>query len=300
MSVNDVIRKILGTISPKLLASILNYRAEGKFIDWKNPKSLNEKILWLSFNTDTTKWTRLADKYEVRGWLKEMGCEDMLPQLYGVWDRAEDIDFDWLPNKFIFKTNHGSGTNIIVLDKESLNKEDVIKKLNEWLKMKFGWPYEPHYMKIVPKIIAEELLDPQKQSIESSSLVDYKCFCLNGKVELIWACYNRTKTSVEVDSHYPDWSYHPELSVFTKYYVDGRNKLPRPKNLDKMLEVSQKLSAEFPEVRIDYYEVDDKLYFGEMTFTSGTGIMDFFTKDCLLWMGNKIVIRRNKNLYENL
>lgn len=289
-SVKGIMRKVLGTISPKLLASILNYRAEGHFIDWNNPKSLNEKILWLSLNTDTTKWTRLADKYEVRGWLKEMGCEDMLPKLYGVWDNADDIDFEKLPNKFILKTNHGSGTNIVVKDKSELDIESAKKQMNEWLKLKFGWPYEPHYMRIEPKIIAEELLDATKQPIKSSSLVDYKCFCLNGKVELIWACYNRTKESVEVDTHYPDWSYHPELSVFTEYYINGGNRLPAPYNLQQMLEVSKKLSAEFPEVRIDYYEVDGKLYFGEMTFTSATGIMDFFTKECLQWMGSKVVL----------
>ncbi|SFC82574.1 TupA-like ATPgrasp [Xylanibacter ruminicola] len=283
-------RKVLGTISPKLLASLLNHKAEGHYIDWKNPKSLNEKILWLSLNTDTTKWTRLADKYEVRSWLKEMGCEDMLPKLYGVWDKAEDIDFDKLPEKFILKTNHGSGTNIVVKNKAELNIEEARKQLNDWLKLKFGWPYEPHYLRIKPRIIAEELLDATKQPIASTSLIDYKCFCMNGKVELIWACYNRSKEGVKVDTHYPDWSYHPELSVFTAYYQDGENKLPPPVNLQSMLEVSAKLSKEFPEVRIDYYEVDGKLYFGEMTFTSATGIMDFFTHDCLVWLGDKVVL----------
>lgn len=283
-------RKVLGTISPKLLASLLNHKAEGHYIDWKNPKSLNEKILWLSLNTDTTKWTRLADKYEVRGWLEEMGCEDMLPKLYGVWDKAEDIDFDKLPEKFILKTNHGSGTNIVVKNKAVLNLDEAKKQLNDWLKLKFGWPYEPHYLRIKPRIIAEELLDATKQPIVSTSLIDYKCFCMNGKVELIWACYNRSKEGVKVDTHYPDWSYHPELSVFTAYYQDGENKLPAPVNLHEMLEVSAKLSKEFPEVRIDYYEVDGKLYFGEMTFTSATGIMDFFTHDCLMWLGEKVVL----------
>lgn len=284
----QLFRIFLGIISPKCLASITNYCAIGNFVNWKNPKDLNEKILWLSLCSDTTSWSTLADKYEVRFYLEQHGLENILPRLYGVWERAEDIDYEFLPSSFILKTNHGSGSNIIVKDKKTINRQEVGSQLNAWLKTRFGWPYEPHYLRISPKIIAEELLDASKQPIISSSLIDYKCFCLNGKVDLIWSCYNRTSSSVYVDSHRVDWSYHPEFSIFSNQYRDGMNKVPKPVNLEEMIRISELLSKNFPQVRIDYYEVDNRLYFGEMTFSSNSGTMTFFTKECLLDMGSKV------------
>lgn len=284
------IRRILGTISPKLLATVDNYRVTGRFVDWKHPKDINEKILWLSLYSNTEQWSELADKYAVRGYLTSKGLDSLLPKLYGVWENAEDIDFNKLPDQFILKTNHGSGTNIVVKNKAEIDENTTKKQLNEWLKVKFGWPYEPHYLRISPKIIAEELLDVRKQPIETSSLIDYKCFCFSGKVDVIWSCYNRTSSHVYVDTHLSDWSYHPELSVFSDQYRDGKNAVPRPHNLTRMIEVCETLSKDFPQVRIDFYEVDNKLYFGEMTFTSNSGTMTFFTNQCLKDMGDKVHI----------
>lgn len=226
--VKKAVRKYLGLISPKLLASVDVYRNMRYWINWKQPRDLNEKILWQSLNSDTSKWTELADKYAVRQYLNELGYNELLPTLYGVWENADEIDFDSLPESFILKTNHGSGTNIIVKNKSELNIPETREKMNQWLKLKFGWPYEPHYLRIKPKIIAEQLLDVNKQSIKTTSLIDYKLFCLDGHVDLIWSCYNRTGSSVYVDTHKPDWSYHPELSVFSDQYRDGKNLVPPP------------------------------------------------------------------------
>lgn len=286
--IKTLIRKLLGHISPKLMASVDIYRLSGHFINWNHPIDINEKILWLSLYSDTTMWSVLADKYLVRDYINQKKLGDLLPKLYGVWDNAEDIDLKLLPKSFILKTNHGSGTNIIVHDKATLDWNSTKNQLNSWLDQKFGWPYEPHYLRIKPKIIAEELLDINKQPIKSCSLIDYKCFCLNGRVELIWSCYNRTSTHVYVDTHFRDWSYHPELSVFSDQYRNGKNAVPKPINLERMIEVSEVLSSDFPEVRVDFYEVDEKLFFGEMTFTSNSGTMTFFTKECLKQMGDLV------------
>ena len=283
-------RKVLGEISPKLLASIDNFRSTGRIINWSHPHDLNEKILWLSLYSDTSEWSILADKYAVREVLASKGYDNILPKLYGVWDDADDIDFETLPNEFILKTNHGSGTNIIVKNKNSIDQDEIRKKLNEWLKLRFGWPYEPHYLKIQPKIIAEELLDCRKQPIKSSSLIDYKCWFLDGKIHIIWTAYDRSRTYLYADTHYPDWSYHPELSVFSNQYRDGKNKVPKPINLDKMINVGTELSQGFPQVRIDFYEVDNHLYFGEMTFTSNSGTMTYLTKECLMEMGKHVTL----------
>lgn len=286
-----VIRNMIGRLSPKTLATIDAYKNMHYIIDLKHPKDLDEKILWLTFNSDTTKWSELADKYAVRYWIKEKGYEDILVSLYGVYDKAELINYDVLPNSFILKTNHGSGTNIIVEDKEKLDKRKTNDNLNKWLNTKFGWPLEPHYLKIKPKIIAEELLIDANDTISKTSLIDYKVFCLDGKPKCILVFFNRTRNEyVYVENHFTDWSFHPETQRSTDRYRNGGGIVKRPHNLDRMLQIAEDLSKGFPQVRIDFYEVNNKLYFGEMTFTSNAGCMVFFTKDFLLEMGQEVTL----------
>ena len=142
------------------IANELHKSLVGYDIDWKNPKTLNEKINWMKFNTDTTEWTRLADKYLVREYVKERIGETALPKLYAVWRSADEIDFSKLPKKFILKTNHGCHTIMPVLDKDKMDVNIVKRQFNVWMKKQYGYDTaEPHYMKIKPMIIAEELLD---------------------------------------------------------------------------------------------------------------------------------------------
>ncbi len=280
----------LGKHYPLKLASMKYKKKFGKELNWSNPQDLNEKINWLKFNSDTSQWTRLADKYAVREYVKECGLEDILVHLYGKWDNANDIDFDRLPDSFVLKTNHGYSTNIIVKDKSKLDIVKARKQLNKWASKRYGIAQsEPHYYGIKPCIIAEKLL-VEKNSTFSSTLVDYKVWCFNGKPQSIWVCYSRTEESVFVAEYDTEWHYHPECSVFTKYYRDGGDIVPKPKNLDALLETAEKLSAGFPQVRIDFYNIDGKIYFGEMTFTCAAGFMDFYTKECLIDKGNHICI----------
>lgn len=286
-------RKIIGILSPKLLASIDCYRNMGYWLDLENPKDINEKVIWLSFNSDLTEWTRLADKYAVRDYIKEKGYESLLVELYGVYERAEDIDYSKLPPRFIIKTNHGSGTNVIVNDKQKLDIEQTNRTLNKWLKLKCGWPVERHYMAIKPLIIIEELLDISKQQMATNCLIDYKVFCCDGEPVSILTCSNRTDKSVDLTIYYPDWSYHPEKCIFSKRFTKGDYLIPRPKNLDLMMKASRDLSRNFPQVRVDWYEVDGKLYFGEMTFTSSSGVIEYFTREHLLELGSRITLPKH-------
>ena len=206
--------------------------------------------------------------------------------LYGRWSNANEIDFNKLPNSFVLKTNHGSGDIIIVKDKTYINEKDLRKRLNNALKTPFGYELgEYHYLPIIPCIIAEELLIPDDTTL-SSSIIDYKIWCFNGAAYFIWACYNRTKDSVYVETHGLDWSYHPEKSVFNDHYRDGKGILPMPTCLDRMIEVANVLAQGFPEVRVDLYECRGKVYFGEMTFTSNAGYNDFFTQEFLDELGD--------------
>ncbi len=239
----------------------------------------------MKFYSDTTEWTRLADKYKVREFVESKGYKDILVPLLGVWDKPEDIDYSKLPNQFVIKTNNGAGSVLIVDDKNKLNIEEANKKLKVWLKHRFGlMSAEPHYLKIPPKFIAEELLINDNRL--SSSLVDYKIWCFDGKPFATWCCFNRNKFEADTEWHDLDWTFRPEWSIFTDHYRDGGGRLPKPSCYEKMLEVASSLSKGFPEVRVDLYEVGDRVYFGEMTFTSASGHNNFYSKEVLIKMGN--------------
>ena len=261
----------------------------GHEIDWNHPQDINEKIQWLICYGDTSKWPLLADKYKVRDYIKEKGYENLLPILYGVWNDANDIDFSKLPEKFILKCNHDSGTYFIV-NKKGYNKDEIVSELNKALKRKFGYDHcEPHYNKIKPLIVAEELLEDHNKSL-STSLIDYKVWCFDGKPYSIWVCRNRDHNGTDTSLFDLEWHYHPENSVFTSYFRDGGGEIPKPVILDEMLTAAANLSKGFPEVRMDFYIVNGKLYFGEMTFTSSTGKMDFYTKDYLNKLGAQCIL----------
>ena len=277
--------------TPKRICSYCYKKVLGEELNWDNPQTLNEKINWLKFNSDTSSWSRLADKYLVRDYLKEKGLEHLLVPLYGRWDKPEDIDFDSLPNQFVMKTNHGSGEIIIVKDKSKINYDKIRSKMKEYLSYTYGfYQGEPHYMRIKRCIIAEALLEETDNSF-STSLVDYKVWCFHGKPYCVWACYSRSAECTYVGSYDLDWNYHPEHSIFTDHYRDGGPCVTKPRTFDEMMAAAAKLSEGYPEVRVDFYDVDGKLYFGEMTFTGAGVFMPFYTKKYQLEMGSQITLK---------
>lgn len=253
-----------------------------KWPHFEHPKDLNEKINYLKFYGDTSKWPMLTDKYAVRKYIESIGLGDTLVKLYGKWDSVEDIDWDSLPDKFVMKCNNGSGDVLICKDKAKLDIEATKRYFDKMLHREFGVvSAEPHYASIKPCIIAEELLDASTQPCGSSSLVDYKIWCFNGKPHSVYCCYNRKQYHANVGVYDLNWHYHPEASIFTKHYIMGQQQLPKPICLDKMIELAEKLSVGFPVLRVDLYEVNGHVYFGELTFTSQSGCMDYFSKEFL-------------------
>lgn len=252
-----------------------------KWPHFEHPKDLNEKINYLKFYGDTSKWPMLTDKYAVRKYIESIGLGDTLVKLYGKWDSVEDIDWDSLPDKFVMKCNNGSGDVLICKDKAKLDIEATKRYFDKMLHREFGVVSgEPHYALIKPCIIAEELLDASTQPCGSSSLVDYKIWCFNGNPHSVYCCYNRKQYHANVGVYDLNWQYHPEASIFTKHYIMGQQ-LPKPTCLDRMIEVAKKLSWGFPVLRVDLYEVNGHVYFGELTFTSQSGCMDYFSKKFL-------------------
>ena len=261
----------------------------GHTIDWSAPKDINEKIQWLMCFSDTSDWTRLSDKLKVRDYVSSKGFGNLLVPLLGSWKKASEIPFDSLPEKFVLKCNHDSGSAIVVTPDS--DREAVRESLEGSLKEKYGYRHgELHYNGIEPCIIAEAFLEggAPVPGFEDGAPADYKIWCFDGKPYCIWGCYGRTGESVYVNVYDKDWNPRPEASVFTAHYRDGRCALPRPATLPLMLEAAAALSEGFPEVRVDFYEAGGKLYFGEMTFASLCGKMDFYTPEFLRELGDQV------------
>lgn len=275
--------EFLGNHFPKTLLKIRYRYVFNKKLDLKNPQDINEKILWAKLYSDTSLWTELADKYKVRDYVKSKGLGDILVKLYAVWYNIDEVDFDSLPESFIIKANNGDGkgTNKIIHKSELTieRKTELSKLICKWLNRKnIGALHaEPQYKGMTPCVIAEEVLPLDEGA---SSLTDYKIWCFNGKAYYIWVCNDRGSggNSAHVMTYDMNWSPHPEFSVFNSDYLKGEI-IPKPQNFDKMIEIAETLSNGFPELRVDLYNISGKIYFGELTFTSQGGFMDFYTPE---------------------
>lgn len=265
----------------------------GHRISWSNPKDLNEKIQYLQFYTDTKLWSKLTDKIAVRDFVKSIGYGNTLTKIYGTWHNANDIDYEKLPQRFVLKCNHDSGSAVLV-DKNKIHDFSAINEhLNSCLKRDFSLlGCEPHYHRIHPLIMAEELLP---LSGGAKPPVDYKFWCFNGYVANCFVVYDRIIGSSAVFDMYQISPWKPIRDKLSEKYrnVEFKN-LPKPLNLDKMVQMARDLSKGFPEVRIDLYDIDGKIYFGEMTFTSACGRMDYFTNDYLVELGNLVDLSLTK------
>lgn len=283
---------LVGLISPKLVARLWYFYFFRKHLNLQNPRNINEKIQWLKFYSDTSMWTLLADKYKVRDFVKERGCGDLLTRLYGVWKRSEEIDFDSLPNSFVLKTNNFSGEVILVEDKSRIDVNTVKYRLDQWLSSKKGIETaELHYLTISPCIIAEEYL--KQDSSLSSSLIDYKFYCFNGEPYCAMVCYDRVIGEHAVKMIYDLEKWMPRIDCIKKGYEDERV-IPRPKSYERMLSACRILAAGFPMVRMDFYEVDGKPYFGEFTFTPAGGFINCLTPEFLLELGGQLHLPTKK------
>ena len=284
----------LGENHPVILVKIRYFFRFHKFPNLRDPKDLNEKILYLKLFSDTSQWTLLADKYRVREYVIQCGLKDTLIPLIGMWTDVDDLDFDSLPDSFIFKANNGDGknSNLMVKDKTLLNIEESKKLLKGWLTKKHVGTLaaEPQYKNMPPCIIAEELLPSEEGK---GSLIDYKIWCFNGKPYSILTCSNRRGEKVCLGCYDLDWTYCPQNMIESDNYPFEKEPLPKPYCLEQMLDIARKLSFGFPELRVDLYEIKHKVYFGELTFTSLGGMMYYYTPEYLLEMGKKVKLPKN-------
>lgn len=229
----------------------------------------------------------LADKYEVRKYVEGKGLGDILTKLYGVWDDANKIDFNSLPNQFALKCNHSCGMNIICYDKNRLNENDTKASINQWLNERHRVFYEQHYLRIKPLVICEELIPNNKDGFFP---MDYKIHCANGKPVFVQCCFERTTKDAGRRVIYSlEWE-NLHLIENDSHYSDSD--VEKPKHLKEMIEYASILSEGLDYARVDFYDTDDRVLFGEITLTPMGGWLSYFKQEALDIMGD--AIRKNK------
>lgn len=239
-------------------------------LDLTNPVTFNQKLQWLKLNDRNTLYTTYVDKYKVREYIKNILGEQYLIPLLGVWDSPEQIDFNKLPDKFVLKCNHNSGCGMCICkDKEKIDVQNIIYNLNKGMKENYyltgrEWPYK----NVERKIIAEQYMET-----EDDDLPDYKIHCFNGEPRFILVCRDRFKKSGLTEDFYTEkWEHLP---VKREKHPNSINKIEKPEKLDEMLELAKKLAQNIPFVRIDFYIIHERIYFGEMTFFPASGFEKF-------------------------
>lgn len=250
------------------------------------PRSFYDKLFWMSCHCDTSRWSQLADKVQVRDYVSAKCGADLLPKLFGVYDTADEIDFDALPDRFVLKTNNGCGTNYIVRSKLHCDRNAIRRGLSKVLVFPYGkLTGQLHYSAIKPKIIAEELMF--EESDPEATLSDYKFFCFMGEPKYCYVVSNRVFD--ERHSHHRmiyDMLGNPHPECFEEGSLLSEPNVPP--SLSEMERIAKVLSADFPFVRVDLYVVNGKVKFGEMTFTPG--MHSGFTEAFQSLLGENIVL----------
>lgn len=257
----------------------------GKELDLENPKTFNEKLQWLKLYDRNPEYTIMVDKYLVKEYVANIiGKEYIIPTL-GVWDKAEDIDFEKLPNKFVLKCNHNSGLGMCICkDKSKLDISRTRALLNKGLAQNYylhgrEWPYKD----VIRRIIAEEYIE---DGIGKSTLDDYKILCFNGEPKIIELHRGRFTSNHTQDFYDVKWN---KLNLSQPDMCNSNLTIEKPLLLDKMIELSTVLCAGIPHVRVDWYIANGRLFFGELTFFDGSGF-ERFCDDGDLKIGKLLIL----------
>lgn len=276
---NSALASLIGQIFGQKYNYIVRYYSHRhRLPNLKEPKDLSERLLSAMLSKDFIKFANYADKVKVRDYIKEKGLGKFLIPQFGNWADAKDIPFETLPNRFILKANNGSGGHYICINKKDLDIPFVVKKMNDTLKnVKHLKNTEPHYCAIEPRILCEALLG-------SGDIlpVDYKFHCINGKVADIFVVCEREDGAKYCTL---DTNWQPLPYTLPKYLPKV---IPsKPNNLEEMIRIAEILSTDFEFVRVDLYEFEGKIYFGELTFSPWGGIMNSYSNEGISILGRK-------------
>ena len=269
--------------SDKTFLKIMYSLRIGQKLNINNPQTFNEKIQWLKIHDRRPEYTKMVDKYEVKKYVANIIGEETIIPTIGVYDCVDDIDFTKLPSQFVLKCTHDSGGIVICKDITKINQKQVKRKLNKWLHRSYfyqnrEWPYK----NVTPRIIAEKYMEDES----GWQLKDYKIFCFNGEPKFIEVDYDRY-VGHKLNVYDLDWN-------FIDFYMTSPNdkdvKIKKPETLNEMLEFARKLSKGIIFVRVDFYSINSMIYFGEMTFHPGSGMIDFHPKEYDKILGEMLVL----------
>lgn len=240
----------------------------GNELDLDNPKTFNEKLQWLKLNNRKDIYTVMVDKYEAKNYVSKIIGEEYIIPTIGVWDNFDEIDFELLPNEFVLKCTHDSAGIVICKDKTSFNLKMAKKKIDKSLKKNFyyrgrEWPYK----NVKPRLIVEKYMEDSKRN----ELIDYKFYTFSGEVKAVFVASGRQNGKTKADYFDANFTHLD----FTWGYDQAETRPDKPENFDKMKELATKLSSDIPHLRVDFYEVDGRIYFGELTFFDGGGFQSF-------------------------
>ena len=271
---NNIKMFIIKNIPDRIYLKILYKIKIGKELNLNNPKTFNEKLQWLKLYDRNPKYTKMVDKYEAKKYVASIiGDKYIIPTL-GIYDNFNQINFDELPEQFVIKCTHDSGGLVICKNKFELDIKFAKKKINNSLKKNYyysgrEWPYK----NVKPRIIIEKYMEEKNYS----QLNDYKFMCFNGKVKYSFVCSERDNKDdgLAVTFFDRNWQKMP----FKRHYRNSSKKIDKPKNYDLMIKLAEQLSKDILFVRVDFYEIDGKVYFGELTFYPGSGFEEF-EPDC--------------------
>lgn len=284
------ILKLLDFLPDKMMIKFQYKISTGRKLNIEQPRRFTEKIQWYKLHYRKPLMVKCSDKYDVREYVASKGYSNILVPLYGVYDRAEDIDFDELPNQFVLKTTNGSHTNILCEDKSKLDIDSTRKKLNQWLNAwegKVGREWAYHEIK--PKIICEKLLEKD----QNNDLIDYKFFCFNGQPFSLYVIVERfLKDGIKLGIFDTAFNKLPYKRVDIPAL---KRDIKKPKNFHKMLEIANDLSSDFPHVRVDLYNIDGDIYFGELTFYNGSGYKGYEPEEFDFILGDKFKLPKIEN-----
>ncbi len=239
----------------------------GKEIHLDSPQTFNEKLQWLKLHDRKPEYTTMVDKYAVKMYVADIIGEKYIIPTLGVWNHFDEIDFDKLPNQFVLKCTHDSGGIVICKDKNKLDLKSAKKKIEKSLKQNYYWSgREWPYKDVKPRIIAEEYMIDES----GYELKDYKFFCFNGEPKMMFIATDRG-SDTKFDFYDMEFNHLP----FTNGHPNANKQIKKPKNYSTMLALSAKLSFGIPHVRVDFYNINGKIYFGELTFFHWSGLVPF-------------------------
>lgn len=260
----------------------------GTKLDLANPVTYNQKLQWLKLYDRNPLYTKLVDKYEVREYIRNKIGDEYLIPLLGMWESFDEIDFRALPNQFVLKCTHDSGGLVICVDKSKLNIKAAKKKIEKCLKTNFFWyGREWPYKNVKPRIIAEQYM-VDESGIE---LKDYKLFCFHGVPQALFVATDR-ETNTRFDFFDMNFNHLP----LKNGHENAEKKINKPAGFAQMKKLAETLSAGIPQVRVDFYDINGKVYFGEMTFFHWSGFVPFEPGEWDKVFGDWIKLQKNNNI----